>query len=46
MIQAPPLPGKTAVLYKYLYESHDRRAIEQESCLAARWNRGRHVCEG
>ena len=36
MIQALPLPGKTAVLYKYLYESLRWRAIEQERYLAAR----------
>jgi len=37
MIQALTSLGKTAVLYKYPYESHAPRAIEQQLDLWARW---------
>ncbi len=36
MIQGLSLLGKTAVLYKYPYESYAPRAIEQQLYLAAR----------
>jgi len=37
MIHALTSLGKTAVLYKYPYESHAPRAIEQQLDLWARW---------
>jgi dipeptidyl aminopeptidase/acylaminoacyl peptidase len=37
MIQALTSLGKTAVLYKYPYESHAPRALEQQLDLWARW---------